>query len=538
MEHLEHRQKVTIMIAIMAAMLFAALNQTIVGTALPVIVADIGGMDYFSWVFTIYMLTTSLTAILVGKLSDTYGRKPFILVGIGVFIVGALLCGTSVNIYQLIIYRGIQGFGGGMIMSTAFTAIGDLFPPRERGRWQGLMASVFGLSSVFGPTLGGYIVDTFKWNWVFWVFLPFGIVAFIMIYKMFPNIKSNEKTTVDYLGAIILASTITPLLLAFSWAGETYAWDSAVIIGLFSWSVVALSVFIFVEQRAKNPIIPLHLFKNSIFSISNVSGLLMGMGMFGAIMYMPFFIQGVMGISATKSGFVMMSMMLSMVITSTVGGQLITKTGRYKIFAIAGLLIMGIGMFSMSQMTVETTLVGAVRNLMIVGFGLGLSFPVLTLTVQNAVDYKYLGVATSASQFFRQAGGTIGVSIMGAIMNRIMANEMQDLSISSGQTAQLDNMKAMENPQVLMDPDKINQIKETVPSEMLPVFNQVIDKVQVVLSTALGGSFLFGTFILGVAFVLILFLKEIPLRMTNKTDEESANENTQERSVQESEATV
>ncbi|MYL34510.1 DHA2 family efflux MFS transporter permease subunit [Pontibacillus yanchengensis] len=538
MEHLEHRQKVTIMIAIMAAMLFAALNQTIVGTALPVIVADIGGVDYFSWVFTIYMLTTSLTAILVGKLSDTYGRKPFILVGIGVFIVGALLCGTSVNIYQLIIYRGIQGFGGGMIMSTAFTAIGDLFPPRERGRWQGLMASVFGLSSVFGPTLGGYIVDTFKWNWVFWVFLPFGIVAFIMIYKMFPNIKSDEKTTVDYLGAIILASTITPLLLAFSWAGETYAWDSAVIIGLFSWSVVALSVFVYVEQRAKNPVIPLHLFKNSIFTISNVSGLLMGMGMFGAIMYMPFFIQGVMGISATKSGFVMMSMMLSMVITSTVGGQLITKTGRYKVFAIAGLLIMGIGMFSMSQMNVDTTLIGAVRNLMIVGLGLGLSFPVLTLTVQNAVDYKYLGVATSASQFFRQAGGTIGVSIMGAIMNRIMTNEMQSLSISSGQTSQLDTVKAIEDPQVLMDPDKINQIKETVPNEMLPVFNQVIDKVQIVLSTALGGSFLFGTFVLGVALVLILFLKEIPLRMTNKTDEESANENTHEGNVQESEATV
>nr|WP_202406335.1 MDR family MFS transporter [Pontibacillus yanchengensis] len=526
------------MIAIMAAMLFAALNQTIVGTALPVIVADIGGVDYFSWVFTIYMLTTSLTAILVGKLSDTYGRKPFILVGIGVFIVGALLCGTSVNIYQLIIYRGIQGFGGGMIMSTAFTAIGDLFPPRERGRWQGLMASVFGLSSVFGPTLGGYIVDTFKWNWVFWVFLPFGIVAFIMIYKMFPNIKSDEKTTVDYLGAIILASTITPLLLAFSWAGETYAWDSAVIIGLFSWSVVALSVFVYVEQRAKNPVIPLHLFKNSIFTISNVSGLLMGMGMFGAIMYMPFFIQGVMGISATKSGFVMMSMMLSMVITSTVGGQLITKTGRYKVFAIAGLLIMGIGMFSMSQMNVDTTLIGAVRNLMIVGLGLGLSFPVLTLTVQNAVDYKYLGVATSASQFFRQAGGTIGVSIMGAIMNRIMTNEMQSLSISSGQTSQLDTVKAIEDPQVLMDPDKINQIKETVPNEMLPVFNQVIDKVQIVLSTALGGSFLFGTFVLGVALVLILFLKEIPLRMTNKTDEESANENTHEGNVQESEATV
>ncbi|MFD1020823.1 MDR family MFS transporter [Thalassobacillus hwangdonensis] len=520
MEHLEQRQKIIIMLAIMAAMLFAALNQTIVGTALPVIVADIGGMDYFSWVFTIYMLTTSITAILVGKLSDTYGRKPFILVGIGIFIIGSFMCGTSTNIYQLIIYRGFQGFGGGMIMSTAFTAVGDLFPPRERGRWQGLLSSVFGLASVFGPTMGGYIVDVWQWNWVFWIFLPFGIVAFAMIWKLFPNVTTDEKASVDFVGAVLLSSAIIPLLLAFSWAGKTYAWDSVTIIGLFTWSVIALVLFITVERKAKNPIIPLKLFKNSIFTISNVGGLLMGMGMFGAIMYMPFFIQGVLGISATKTGFVMMSMMLSMVTTSTIGGQLVTKTGRYKIFAIVGLLTMGAGMYSMSTMTIDTTLTGAVINLVIVGLGLGLTFPVLTLAVQNAVEHKYLGVATSASQFFRQVGGTIGVSVMGAIMNVVMANKMEEMMASSGgATANLGNLQAMEDPQVLMDPDKVAQVKESVPPEAVPMFEQVIASMREILSTALSGSFLFGTFILGGAFLIIIFLKEIPLRMTNETPE-------------------
>ncbi|MCP3029398.1 MDR family MFS transporter [Halobacillus sp. A5] len=516
MEHLDHKQKVTIMIAIMAAMLFAALNQTIIGTALPIIVADIGGMNYFNWVFTIYMLSSSITAILVGKLSDTYGRKPFILTGIGIFIIASLLCGMSVNIFQLIIFRAVQGLGGGMIISTSFTAIGDLFPPRERGRWQGMMGSVFGLASVFGPTLGGYIVDTFQWNWVFWVFLPFGIVAYTMIWRMFPKAPPNEKTSVDFLGAIVLTVTIVPLLLAFSWAGQNFAWNSAIIISLFSWSVITLILFIIIERKAENPVIPLHLFKNSVFSISNMSGLLMGMGMFGAIMYMPFFIQGVLGISATKTGFIMMSMMLSMVFTSTVGGQLITKTGRYKIFAILGLLIMAGGMYSMSLMTIDTSAAGVVRNLILVGLGLGLTFPVLTLTVQNAVDHRYLGVSTSASQFFRQAGGTMGVSIMGSIMNMIMSREMSQLNA--------DAPADLRDPQVLMDPNQISALRENASSLSSAQFDQVISSMREILSHALNGSFLFGTFILIGAWILILFLKEIPLRLTNQPAEEKKEE--------------
>ncbi|WLR52882.1 MDR family MFS transporter [Bacillus tianshenii] len=522
MEHLEQRQKVIIMTAIMSAMLFAALNQTIVGTALPVIVADIGGMSYFSWVFTIYMLTTSLTALLVGKLSDTYGRKPFILIGIGIFTIGSLLCGTSVNIIQLILYRGLQGFGAGMIMSTSFAAIGDLFPPRERGRWQGLLSSVFGLASVFGPTLGGYIVDHFDWHWVFWVFLPFGFVAFGMIMKLFPHIKGEGEKGVDFLGAITIALTIGPLLLAFSWAGNLFEWGSPVIIGLFVWSAFALGLFIFIEKRAKNAIIPLHLFKNSIFTISNVAGFMIGMGMFGAVMYMPFFLQGVMSVSATKTGFVMMFMTLSMVLTSTGGGQLVTKTGKYKIFALAGLLIMACGMLSMAFMTMDSSVIRAVLSLMLVGLGLGLSFPIFTLTVQNAVDHRYLGVSTSSAQFFRQAGGTIGVSIMGAVMNVLMQRQMTNMSgdLPEGGLQAAGGIEKIGDPQVLMDQQKLAELQQSLPAESLPMFNQLLQTMREALSTALSGSFIFGTIILGIAFILTLFLKEIPLRLTNQSESE------------------
>ena len=233
MHHLDMKKKITIMAAIMVAMLFAALNQTIVGTALPRIVADLGGMEYFNWVFTIYMLASTVSAILVGKLSDIYGRKPFIIAGLIIFIIGTFLCGLSQNIVQLIIYRGIQGLGGGVIMSTAFTAVGDLFPARERGRWQGLMSAVFGLASVFGPTLGGYIVDHAAWNWVFWIFLPIGVVALVMIWMMLPATVKREGESIDYLGSVFLTTAIVPLLLAFSWAGVKFEWVSFEIIGLF-----------------------------------------------------------------------------------------------------------------------------------------------------------------------------------------------------------------------------------------------------------------------------------------------------------------
>jgi EmrB/QacA subfamily drug resistance transporter len=529
MEHLEPKKKILIMMAIMSAMLFAALNQTIVGTALPTIISELGGIEYYSWVFTIFMLTSSVTAILVGKLSDMYGRKPFILVGIGVFTVGSFLNGLSGSIIELIAFRGIQGFGAGMIMSTSFTAVGDLFAPRERGRWQGFMSGIFGLASVFGPTLGGWIVDNAEWHWVFWVFLPFGLVAFLMIWRLFPSQPVQARKKVDYLGSLMLSLTIIPMLLAFTWGGNDYEWVSFQIIGLFGLTAAALIVFIITERKASNPVLPLHLFKNDIFTLSNVIGFILGAGMFGAIMYMPFFIQGVIGTSATKSGFVMMPMTLSMVFASAIGGQLITKTGKYKLIALLGLFIMGGGLASLSMMDTDTTNTTAVINMIIVGSGLGLSFPVFTLTVQNAVQHQFLGVATASSQLFRQIGGTVGVAIMGTVMNNSMTSKMNEEMSSLTNNSNLesippeaaDQLRALQNPQSLMDGEKLKEVQASLPPEVQEIFGKMMELVRESLSYSLTNVFLIGAVVMSAGFLITFFLREIPLRMTNR--EESVN---------------
>lgn len=515
MEHLEHKQKITIMIAIIAAMLFAALNQTIVGTALPRIIAELGGMEYYSWIFTIYMLASSVTAILAGKLSDIYGRKPFILLGLGVFIIASLLCGLASTIIQLILYRGLQGLGGGLIMSTAFTAIGDLFAPRERGRWQGVMSGVFGLASVFGPTLGGYIVDNADWHWIFWIFLPFGMVAFALIFYMFPSVPRREGESVDYFGSVFLTVTLIPLLLAFSWAGSRFAWGSGEILGLFALSLAALLVFLLIERKVKSPVLPLFLFQNSIFTLSNIIGFMLGVGMFGAIMYMPIFVQGVIGTSATVSGFVMMPMSLSMVLASAVCGQRITKTGKYKTMALLGLLVMITGLFLLSRMGPGATNAIAVAYMIVVGLGLGTAFPIFTLTVQNAVEQRLLGVATASTQLFRQLGGTVGVSIMGTVMSQRMAGHLQETAgAAAGQhdPAMAEKLTALQNPQVLMDPAKLEAVQAGIPAAIQPLFDQIVATLREALAYSLHGVFLAAAAAVGIGFVLTFFIEEIPLR--------------------------
>lgn len=516
MEHLSYKRKITIMIAIIAAMFFSAINQTIVGTALPRIIAKLGGMDYYTWVITIYLLTSTIATVLVGKLSDIYGRKPFILTGIVLFMIGAFMAGTSGDIFQLITYRGIQGLGAGVIMATAFTAVGDLFAPRERGKWSGIMMSVFGFASVVGPALGGYIVDHMEWHWVFWIFLPLGIVAFIMILTMFPKVERKPSESIDYFGSLFLTLTIVPMLLAFSWAGTKYAWGSSQIVGLFACTLVALVIFIWVESRVKSPVLPLSLFKNGIVTISNVIGFIMNAGMMGALMYTPFFVQGVMGISPTYSGYVTMPMSIGMVVTSAISGQLITKTGKYKRIAIIGIIIMVIGMMIMHYMnTISVT----VLSMIVFGFGLGLGMPVFSLTVQNAVSPKDLGVATASSQLFRNLGGTIGIAVMGTIMSTGMTNKLQEI-LASGRGVDLskldpkvaEKLAAFHNPQMLLDQPKLAQIQAALPPELQTVFGRMIDSLREALSYSLANVFLAGAALLVVALVLTFFLKEIPLR--------------------------
>ncbi|MBU5443171.1 MDR family MFS transporter [Paenibacillus sp. MSJ-34] len=520
MEHLSHKRKLTIMIAIMAAMFFSAINQTIVGTALPRIIAKLGGMDYYTWVVTIYMLTSTIATILVGKLSDIYGRKPFILTGIVFFMIGAFLCGFSTDIFQLIIYRGIQGIGAGIIMATAFTAVGDLFAPRERGKWTGVMTAVFGFSSVIGPALGGYIVDHMEWHWVFWIFLPLGIVAFFMILTLFPKVDRKESESIDYFGSLFLTLTIVPLLLAFSWAGTKYDWGSQQIILLFVWAAVALAIFLFIQTKVKSPVLPLTLFKNGIVTISNIIGFIMNAGMMGALIYLPFFVQGVMGVSPTYSGYVTMPMSIAMVLTSAIVGQLISKKGKYKRFALIGLPIMFAGMIIMCYMH---SIWMAVVSMIVFGLGLGMGMPVFSLTIQNAVPHKELGVVTASMQLFRNLGGTIGIAVMGTIMSSTLASNLKEaaasgkgVDVSKLDPQMAEQLSAFHNPQLLLDQPKLAEIQSSMPAEMQSIFTQMVDMLRDALSSSLSTVFFDGAMFLLVALILTFFLKEIPLRTSNR----------------------
>ncbi|MCQ6563246.1 MDR family MFS transporter [Paenibacillus mendelii] len=528
MDELSHKRKVTIMIGIIAAMFFSAINQTIVSTAMPRIIAQLGGMDYYTWVITIYMLTSTIATVLVGKLSDIYGRKPFILIGIVFFMIGAFLSGFSKDIFQMITYRGIQGIGAGIIMSSAFTAVGDLFAPRERGKWTGVMMAVFGFSSVLGPTLGGWIVDHMNWEWVFWIFLPLGIVAFILILMLFPKVPRKESESIDYWGSLFLTLTIVPLLLGFSWAGTKYDWGSEQIIGLFAAAVVFLILFIFAELKAKSPVLPLSLFRNDIVTISNLAGFLMNAGMMGALIYLPFFVQGVEGISPTYSGYVTMPMSISMVVISAFTGKWITKSGKYKRYAMLGLPIMIIGMVMMAYMS---TIWVAVLAMIVFGLGLGFGMPVFSLTVQNAVRADQLGVVTASNQLFRNLGGTIGIAVMGTIMATSLKNNLVSKMQSGGgvDLSKVDpeiqkQLAEFQNPQMLLDQPKLEHLQTTLPADVQPLFTKMIDMLRSALADSLTTVFLSGAALLVVAIVLVAFLREIPLRTSNRLPEDAQKE--------------
>ncbi|WP_169084923.1 MDR family MFS transporter [Paenibacillus sp. PL91] len=530
MEQLTQKKKVTIMIALMAAMFFAAINQTIVSTAMPRIIAILGGIEYYTWVITIYMLTSTIATVLVGKLSDIYGRKPFLLSGIVLFIIGAFLCGTSTTIFQLITYRGIQGLGGGILMSATVTAVGDLFAPRERAKWTGIMMAIFGFSSVIGPTLGGFMVDHIAWKWIFWIFLPLGLVAFGMIWSMFPKTVRKTTESIDYLGSLFLSLTIISLLLGFSWAGTKYDWDSFEIIGLLGAAVVFLIILLLVERKAKSPVLPLGMFKNSIVTISNSIGFLMNAGMMGAMMYLPFFVQGVLGISPTTSGFVNMPMSIAMIILSTLSGRWISKSGKYKRFALAGMPFMVVGMLMMAFMTNVGV---AVAAMIVFGIGLGISMPVFTLTVQNAVAPSELGVATATATLFRNLGGTIGIAVMGTVMNSTLTSKLAEAvkagegpDLSKVDPATAEKLTSFLNPQMLLDQPKLKELHATLPEQIQPLFTHIIEMVRSVLSDSLTVVFLFGMALLIVAFVLVFFLKEIPLRSSNDMKAKASVEQT------------
>jgi EmrB/QacA subfamily drug resistance transporter len=479
--------------ALMLVLLLASLDQTIVSTALPTIVGELGGLSKLSWVVTAYLLASTVSGPVYGKLGDLFGRKVVLQSAIVVFLVGSALCGISQNMTELIVFRAIQGLGGGGLFVTTIAVIGDIIPPRDRGRYQGFFGAVFGVSTVIGPLLGGFFVDNLSWRWIFYVNIPIGLVALVVVATAFQSPSERVEPTIDFGGAVLLAGGLTAIVLYTSLGGTTYAWSSPPMVALIVAGVVLLAAFVLVERRAADPILPLELFRNRVFTVSSVIGFIVGLSLFGAVTYLPLYLQDVKGHNPTTSGLLITPMMAGLLITSIGSGQLISRFGRYKPFPILGTAIMAVGLALLSRLQVDTpTMVGA-AYMLVLGLGLGMVIQVLVLAAQNAVDYKYLGVASSGATLFRQIGGSIGVAIFGAIFaNQLAANLAREFPPGA-------QLPAAVNPAAL---------RELAPALHTAYITAVTEALQPVFLTAAG--------IAVVGFLLTWLLRELPLRATTQ----------------------
>lgn len=485
-------QKLLVMVGVMLAMFLASLDQMIVVTALPRIVRDLNGLEHLSWVVTAYMLSSTIVVPIYGKLSDIYGRKIFILSAILIFLVGSILSGISQNMFQLIVSRAIQGIGGGAIFANAFAIIGDLFPPSERGKWTGLIGGVFGLSSVIGPSLGGYLTDNLSWRWNFFINIPIGIIALIGIYFLMPKIAHEIKDrSIDYAGAIFLSVALLSFLLGL--VGIQSGSDFISEFLFFTTAIVSGIIFIIVEREVSSPILPLDLFENSIFTVSSILVFLTAFSMFGSILFIPLFAQIVLGVSATSSGAILTPMMLSVVGGSIVSGQTISRLGKYKPQTMIGILIVISGLYLLSKMSVSTTQTDLVLRMILVGLGLGLTMPVFTLAVQNAFEHSKLGVVTASSQLFRSLGAVVGVTFLGSLMNLKLKDKLPGF-FDQIQNIQNVNGSATQNPK----------------------FAMIFIKIKEAFASSITEIFFIEIFILAFAFIISFFLKEIPLRKTHQ----------------------
>ncbi len=504
---------------LMLAMLLASLDQTIVGTAMPRIVADLGGMEHYAWVVTAYLVSSTVVVPIAGKLSDLYGRKALYIIGVATFLVGSALCGASQDMLQLIVFRGLQGVGAGIMQAIGFIVIGDLFPPARRARAQGIFVSVFGISSIIGPSAGGFITDHFTWRWVFYVNLPLGLLALTVLALSFPSVRPVlQSRSIDYAGVGLLVLAVVPLLLALSLGGATLPWTSPVELGLFVSAAFFTVLFLWNETRAAEPILPLGLFSNRVFSVAVSVIFLTGVGMFGAILFVPLFIQGVIGATATTSGNVLTPMMFSFMAGSVAAGQLITRTGRYKPFGTAGLVLVVIGMLLLSSMSTDIGYLGAILYTAAVGVGIGATMPAYTIAVQNAVPYVRLGVATSAAQFFRAIGGAIGTALMGAILtNRLNAALQAELARRMpGIVLSPDLLKALADPQSVtgaqVSTEPLNRALAQLGPAGQALLSTLADALRPALAQGIQAAFLAGAIVSAVGLILSLLVPELPLK--------------------------
>ncbi|MFG2482696.1 MULTISPECIES: MFS transporter [Streptomyces] len=480
--------------ALLLGLLIAALDQTIVSTALPTIVSDLGGMAHLSWVVTAYMLAATAATPLWGKLGDQYGRKKLFQYAIVLFLIGSALCGIAQDMPQLIGFRALQGLGGGGLIVLSMAIVGDIVPPRERGRYQGLFGGVFGATSVLGPLLGGLFVDNLSWRWVFYINLPIGLVALVVIAAVLRIPARSSKHTIDYLGTFLIACVATCLVLVAS-LGGTWGWGSARIIGVAVLGAVLLAGFLLVERKAAEPVLPLGLFRIRTFTLCSVISFVVGFAMFGAMVYLPTFLQVVQGVSPTMSGVHMLPMVIGMLITSTVSGQIVSRTGRWKVFPIAGTAVTALGLLLLHQLHRTSSTWEMSVYFFVFGAGLGLVMQVLVLVVQNAVSYADLGVATSGATFFRSIGASFGVAVFGTVfthqLDDKLAASLAGVTLPAGASV----------AQLEADPRAI----AALPADLRP---QVLDAY----ATAITDVFLYAVPIVLIAFVIAWFLKEDKLR--------------------------
>ena len=490
----EHHRILVILGALMLGMFLAALDQTIVATALPTIAGDLHGLNHLSWVVTAYLLTSTISTPLWGKLGDLYGRKKLFQAAIVIFLVGSALSGLSRDMLQLIGFRALQGIGAGGLMVGAQAIIGDLVSPRQRGRYMGYFGAVFGLSSVIGPLAGGFITQHLSWRWVFYINLPIGVVALAVIAVVLHLPRHRTHHTIDFLGTALLAAGVTAIILLTTWGGTTYAWGSAPIISLAVAAVVFVALFCWAELRAAEPIIPLGLFRISVFSVSNSIGFLVGFVMFGAIIYIPLYLQTVHAATPTSSGLQLLPLVCGMLVTFTISGRLVTKWGRYKIFPVLGTALMSVGLFLLSLLTPSTPLIISSIYMVVVGAGIGLVMQVLVVAVQNAVPQRQLGTATSSSTFFRSIGGAFGVAVFGAIfINRLAVNLPKYLPPAA--------LRAVHGSNISASPAQLDALPPAIHHGYVLAFSESLHVV-----------FLIGVPVALLAFALTWFLKDLPLR--------------------------
>jgi EmrB/QacA subfamily drug resistance transporter len=509
-----------ILLAVLLGLFLAALDQTIVSTALPVILTDLRGNELYTWVVTVYLLTSTVTGPLYGKLSDLFGRRPMLMIGIGLFLLGSLLSGLSQEMWQLVLFRGLQGVGGGALFPISLAVIGDLFSPRERGRYQGLFGAVFGVAMLIGPAIGGFLTDVISWHWVFFVNLPIGLVAMTVIWRLLPPISHPERVvSIDYAGAAVFTAAIVPLLIGLTNARGGELTDPSVG-GLIGLGLVLLVVFGWLETRARDPIIHLELFRNRTFSVAVLATALVSFGFFGSIIFLPRWFQFVLGSSATESGYQMMPMLVGLILASVASGQLVSRTGRYKWLVAGALLLAGFGLWLLTGIRADTDISTVWLWMAIMGVGMGPTMAVFTIVVQNAVPFGVMGVATSALTFFRQVGGTVGLAIAGALFGGSFAAElplrMTDAGVPQPIVAGFARANFSETDATAVGVDLGASILDAAgPLRPLiePYIAAIVTAIHEAFSIAIANTMWLGVAAAGVAVTLIVVgLPELPLR--------------------------